>query len=430
MMIALMKIVFILIASLIVVNFTYADPSITDTQGVWSHGDAVVIQGSDFGTKSPAAPLWWDGGEGAAINSPSIMMTGEMAWAVSGVLTGSNKHYNDVWPKGTRELRTRMQYRLAGHRDVLSPHSYSCTFLTGCHDDEGECGGGEPGQNVAINISDGQPHDVWYVSYYHRLDPRWPAYRDGHNWKEFNWEASAPYLIYSTNNYDNVNGCGGGFNDLRRSPSCGDNWVTQDTVQIFETDCGDGDGFPVITHDRGASNPARRWVHVERLLDLPLDFYQILHDNVAMLDTNLDGTCSLELHNGSAIGGATIGGFWRESFCGGLADNLNDDACRYFDDVYVDNTFARVIVGNNPSYGLCSIVEPQVPISWSSGEIRVRVNLGALSGGSAYLFVFDSNNESNATGFEIQVVETNYECPAYPENATAATTEEDGGGGG
>jgi hypothetical protein len=81
---------------------------------------------------------------------------------------------------------------------------------------------------------------------------------------------------------------------------------------------------------------------------------------------------------------------------------LNDDAWRYFDDIYVDHTFSRVMLCNNATYGSATVCEPQIPSAWAAGEITVTVNLGKLTddvgaGNPAYLYVFDSNNDVSAS---------------------------------
>lgn len=74
----------------------------------------------------------------------------------------------------------------------------------------------------------------------------------------------------------------------------------------------------------------------------------------------------------------------------------------YFDDYYIDNTLARVEIGNNASYNACTIKEIQPPTAWSTSSITVTGNVGALTG-TAYVFVTDVNGDQNATGYEITI---------------------------
>ena len=78
---------------------------------------------------------------------------------------------------------------------------------------------------------------------------------------------------------------------------------------------------------------------------------------------------------------------------GAEAHNGHDDAWRYYDDIYIDNTFSRVMLCNNSTYASATICEPQIPhTTWNDGSIALTVNQGALTGETAYLFVFDNSN--------------------------------------
>lgn len=74
----------------------------------------------------------------------------------------------------------------------------------------------------------------------------------------------------------------------------------------------------------------------------------------------------------------------------------------YFDDLYVDNTWARVIIGNASTLAASTTREVQIPSAWADTSITVTVNRGNFaSNGSAYLYVVDANNTVNATGYSI-----------------------------
>lgn len=63
------------------------------------------------------------------------------------------------------------------------------------------------------------------------------------------------------------------------------------------------------------------------------------------------------------------------------------------DDVYASPTLARVEIGDNQSYNSCTHREVQLPLSWSDGQIKVKVNQGSFPTDPtpAYLFVVDDN---------------------------------------
>ena len=98
--------------------------------------------------------------------------------------------------------------------------------------------------------------------------------------------------------------------------------------------------------------------------------------------------------------------------------NNGTNSFRYFAGIYLDNTRSRVMLGDNQNYEACTIMEPQIPSSWSTGAVKCRVNLGALpESGTAYLFVFDANNNRNANGFPVTIGTSSGDTtpPAIPQ---------------
>lgn len=74
---------------------------------------------------------------------------------------------------------------------------------------------------------------------------------------------------------------------------------------------------------------------------------------------------------------------------------------RYWaDNVYLDTTWARVMIGDDPVFENCTLREPQIPSSWSDNDITVTVNTGEFpSGKEVYLFVVDADgNPSSGFG--------------------------------
>ena len=61
---------------------------------------------------------------------------------------------------------------------------------------------------------------------------------------------------------------------------------------------------------------------------------------------------------------------------------------RYFDDIYIDTSLARVVLADKPALSEATIIENQIPTAWSDGSITATVNLGKFTQGqTAYLFV-------------------------------------------
>ena len=75
---------------------------------------------------------------------------------------------------------------------------------------------------------------------------------------------------------------------------------------------------------------------------------------------------------------------------------------RYYDDVYLDTTLARVVLANAPVLSQASIIELQIPSAWSDGSITATVNLGQFTQGqTAYLYVVDASGTPNPTGVAV-----------------------------
>ena len=66
----------------------------------------------------------------------------------------------------------------------------------------------------------------------------------------------------------------------------------------------------------------------------------------------------------------------------------------YWDELYIDNTLARVELGNAAVFEDCTHREIQVPNSWTDKSINVTINQGSFSSDSdenTYLFVVDTD---------------------------------------
>ena len=70
----------------------------------------------------------------------------------------------------------------------------------------------------------------------------------------------------------------------------------------------------------------------------------------------------------------------------------------YWDDIYIDNGWSRVELGNASTYDACTHREMQIPTRWdSSGDyIEITVNAGAFAADeNVYLYVVDDNGDAS-----------------------------------
>lgn len=85
------------------------------------------------------------------------------------------------------------------------------------------------------------------------------------------------------------------------------------------------------------------------------------------------------------------------------------------DDIYVDNTWSRVMLGNASQLSNCSKLEIQVPTSWSQGSVSVIARTGTFGVGStAYLYVFDKDGQVNSNGFAVVIGQAGNAVPGDP----------------
>jgi len=99
----------------------------------------------------------------------------------------------------------------------------------------------------------------------------------------------------------------------------------------------------------------------------------------------------------------SISGYYSRSVEGGCPPAyITGNAYEYWDNLYIDNTQARVEIGNASTYATCTHREIQIPSAWAAGSITVTANTGSFADGAAYLFVIDGDGTASA-GYPITV---------------------------
>lgn len=69
----------------------------------------------------------------------------------------------------------------------------------------------------------------------------------------------------------------------------------------------------------------------------------------------------------------------------------------YHDDIYMDNSWARVEIGDNATYDSCTHREIQPLQSWGASSISITANQGSFANGSqVYVFVVDENGDPSS----------------------------------
>ena len=94
------------------------------------------------------------------------------------------------------------------------------------------------------------------------------------------------------------------------------------------------------------------------------------------------------------------------SFQFGLMNTNSDelaDVTMYYDDIYIDNSWARVEIGDNAVYANCAHREIQPAATWSDTSITGTFNRGSFNNGdTVYFFVIDENGIPSA-GYPVTI---------------------------
>lgn len=357
---------------LLAAQSVFAAPAVQQVSGKFDHKASVTITGSSFGSKPSAAPLVWDDASGNSFGSK---------W--SGAWPSNNAAYNAA-------------YR-STQRGISPPHNRTGKYIAGAH---AQSLGFDSGYNVAFWKNVQSPSAV-YASWYQRNDDAW-VFGGDNNLKTFAYSnCCSPYEM--PNNWYLAYGP-----PTPSSTTSGAVWTINDDGGSLTNPDANGHG----AWWGSAVNPmAGQWSKVEVAIKVSsaTDGYVKVWENGAL---RVDYRGPTDRYPGSSrtIG---IGGYARIY---GQSSNW-----RYFADAYIDTTLARVVLANNANLSQATVIENQIPSSWSANSITATVNLGKFtSGQKAYLFVVDSGGAVNGSGLPVTVGSTsNEKTPNAPTNMSA-----------
>lgn len=335
------------------VSGAIAAPGIQQVTGSFDHKGTINITGSGFGSKGTAAPLVWDDASGSNILDK----------------------WDGAWPDQLDSFNAAYHSPMRG---IDPPHSHDARYIAGAHASNKS---GEAGYLVVVfKDFDLQPFPFnVYASWYQRADNQW-FFGGDNNFKTFNYSNCCEPMA-APNDWFTAYG----------PPHPGN---TKEGAQWVLTDNGPSLNNPDARgHNMWwgqAANPmAGKWIKVEIAIkatnqnDGYINVWENGHQVVAYV-----GPTDRYPGNRRTVG---IGGYARMQ---GHSTNW-----RYYDDVYVDTSLARVVLADSPVLSRATIIENQIPSAWSDGSITATVNLGQFTQGqTAYLFVVDSNGSASASG--------------------------------
>lgn len=328
-----------------------AAPTISGISGTVSSGQSITISGSDFGTKSTPTPIKWDNFE-----------SGEHGGTISGwdLTYGNNVKYSNVGNRTGSSL-----CYAAGVTTADDPSNANAS-------------------NSRITLNSGISATKIFASYWIKWN--WGEITGGqikhgvHLCREYPG-SSAPrintVLYYSNNNpYWQGTGtytpgfCSSGIDSCTLWGSANmyptDTWV-QVEVQIEQStaDLEDGSLISWVGKSTGA---------MVKVVNFP--------GNICLRKSDAD-------YNYAQINVWT----WA-----GNDEGDGYSTTIYYDDFYVDNTWARVVIGDASTYDNCTRREVQIPTAWDTGEITVTINQGSFGAtDTAYLYVVDDDGTPSSS---------------------------------
>ncbi len=116
----------------------------------------------------------------------------------------------------------------------------------------------------------------------------------------------------------------------------------------------------------------------------------------------LDGRLVTELTGTFMTSNCPFDHFYLSHYYASDQGTPQPQAQRWWDELYVDNTRARVEIGDASTWAACTHREIQVPSAWTASAITCTVNEGTFTAGQqAWLYVVDSSGTANAQGYPI-----------------------------
>lgn len=337
---------FIVALTLIVPSVSLAAPTITNVSGTLTHGSTITVSGSEFGTKTHAAPIAWDTFEdGACDVSATVGAWASTEWTCNegGIGSTDNRHSRSAyhveknmygtWPQGSNAYFTA---------DPASTRWFAQFWFKAAPD---------------FQFADDMETSLGNVKVFRT----WPTGSGSNFVSAIHWGSS---MISITE------GCpGGGY--------------VYDVPEIMSLDDG---GWHLLQFQWVASSTSGAADGAYRLW--------------------IDGSM-IQSYNGliTECSGQSVAKYL---FILGLFDstsNGNDGANHvFYDDLYADNALARVELcpgGAWTGRGKCEI---QPSTSWTGNAVAITLNQGAFSNGAtASLYVIDSAGAVNATGYPVTI---------------------------
>lgn len=349
----------LLLSSLLILFIStnsFSAPSVSGV-GSLSHGSQVVISGNDFGTKSTAAPIRWDNFEdnttGQSIGTATswwvdVEHTNKVTVSTLNQRTGSAKNvraYGDYTDGMAIAYKNSVGFSATGKILVCLWIRFDWGTAYPNVDGGHQVKTWRVANSIAANGGATYPD---FANFTHKYaSPSEQSYFQNHRGTDSNTQ-------YWTHNY---------ISD--------DTWFYMMLIADYGT-AGESDGS--WRGYLGKSGSAINSTPVQT--------------NVEVINSGYGNIDSIKLDN----------------YIGNCDDAEGMVECTdptevelYYDDIYIDNSWARVEIGDQDTYANCTHREIQIPAAWSATEITVTANTGSFGAGdSVYVFVVDEDGVASA----------------------------------
>lgn len=365
--------IFILLLFILFVNNAFSAPEVISIAGTLTEDSNISISGSDFGTKSSAAPKKWDNFENG-INGNTLYSV-DNSWCVYAGNDGT----------------------CATTGGVLYNSSYFHGGLL----------------SVGVSITNGESFDSNFYKFT-ASDEAYVTYW----WRTANGGVDDTTIIKMTRlNSSSTAGGGGVYNgDGNTSMGGTYNLAHGDLAELYVA-YNDGD-----TDEAGLnymSTPVvNTWTRVELYKKLSTAGVAngVFFAKIYGRDEHIDN---------AAMTRASGYSFQLDTILLGTMDGSDGNHSYeiYIDDIYIDTTRSRVEICNESTWNSRSHCEIQIPSAWSTGSIAITVNRGSFgTSDSAYLFVIDSDGNAS-DGYPITFGETYGTATATGVTITGGTLQ-------
>jgi hypothetical protein len=333
---------FLTVIFMLIAGAVFADPSIDYISGACAHGDTILISGSGFGTKNAAAPKKYDdfesGTPGNALGNGWIYDGGDDEVTEYSALPSS---------RGVGEVCTRQYYWSWNIEDPTKRCTGVHLGLSTPWAENGDAAMYLSGWVYAYEShpDSGSHSTKWLQVQGPEEESGYPQYRlggsSGGSWYQEVYNSNASH--------------GGNPMSYDFSTPFNEGWQRHEVYIYFDD---------VV----GTSGVFKNWVDLD------------LGANQTGLDAMKHADCGAERFLIS----------WYYGMDSGTSDNAYANV--YWDELYIDDTLARIEIGDNATFGSCTHREIQIPVTWATGEATAVLNRGAYDiGDTSYVFIVDSS---------------------------------------